>query len=318
MAFAEKLRHFPVSFYSMIMGLLGLLVATEKAVEIFDLSMLVPRLLLYGVGAIFCLITVVLLFKLLFYKKEFLEEFAHPVKISFFPTFSISLLLFSIALLPIAQSVAFFVWVIGAAVHLAFTFVIISQWMKKSHYKIEHLNPAWFIPVVGNLLIPIAGVAFVSPEPLWFFFSIGIVFWSVLMTVVMYRIFYHESLPAKLLPTLFILIAPPAVACISYSKLVGQVDNFSRILYYFALFMAVLLLLNLRMFMNKQFYLSKWAYTFPLAALSIASALMFNKTGLFPLLYIHVAFLALTAVIVTVLLYKTIIAIARHEICVKD
>jgi tellurite resistance protein len=43
--------------------------------------------------------------------------------------------------------------------------------------------------------------------------------WAVMFTIIMNRIVFHKTLPQKLMPTLFILIAPPAVALISLTVL---------------------------------------------------------------------------------------------------
>ena len=80
-------------------------------------------------------------------------------------------------------------------IHLLFTFFILSSWMYHSHCDIKHANPGWFIPVVGNLFVPIGGVHFVSAEVGWFFFSIGILFWIVLMTIIFYRVIFHDPIP---------------------------------------------------------------------------------------------------------------------------
>jgi tellurite resistance protein len=45
--------------------------------------------------------------------------------------------------------------------------------------------------------------------------------WLVLFTIIMNRIIFHNPLPQKLLPTLIILIAPPAVAMLSLASLHG-------------------------------------------------------------------------------------------------
>ena len=115
---------------------------------------------------------------------------------------------------------------------------VLHVWFNHEHLKIAHLNPAWFIPAVGNILVPIAGVGLGYIELSWFFFSIGILFWIVLFTIIMNRVLFHEPLPAKLAPTLFILIAPPAVGFVSYIGLTGGggIDGFARILFYGALF----------------------------------------------------------------------------------
>ena len=43
-------------------------------------------------------------------------------------------------------------------------------------------NP-WFIPVVGNIIVPIAGVDDAPAEVSWFFFSFGLIFWIALFTL---------------------------------------------------------------------------------------------------------------------------------------
>ncbi len=65
------------------------------------------------------------------------------------------------------------------------------------------MSPVWFIPVVGNILVPLAGVVHARRTRSRFFFSTGLIFWIVLQTLFFYRIFFHHPLPEKLLPTFF-------------------------------------------------------------------------------------------------------------------
>ncbi|MFX4155809.1 C4-dicarboxylate ABC transporter, partial [Aliarcobacter butzleri] len=76
-------------------------------------------------------------------------------------------------------------------------------------------NPAWFIPIVGNLIVPLAGVGIVDNTILYFYFSIGIFFWINLFAIILNRIIFHNQFAPKLKPTHFILIAPPAIGFIS-------------------------------------------------------------------------------------------------------
>lgn len=41
--------------------------------------------------------------------------------------------------------------------------------------------------------------------------------------LIMNRIIFHNPMPQKLIPTLVILMAPPAIAFMSYTKLVGGI-----------------------------------------------------------------------------------------------
>lgn len=246
------------------------------------------------------------------------EEFQHPVRLSFFPTISISMLLISIALLEINESASFYFWIAGTMMHLYLTLKILSIWIHHTKFKIHHMGPAWFIPVVGNILVPVAGVQHASTEVSWFFFSTGLIFWLALFAIVLNRIIFHAPLVQKMMPTLFILIAPPAVGFISYVKLTGTIDAFSRILYYFALFLTLLLTFQTKLFVRLKFFISWWAFSFPIAAITIATALLYSKTDM--VLYKYIAstlYIALVGIIL-VLLSRTIVSIAKKDICVEE
>lgn len=94
-------------------------------------------------------------------------------------------------------------------VHLGLTLSLLGRWIvcnQDNHYS----NPAWFIPIVGNIVVPLAGVPLGQTEVSWFFF-VGVVFWVLLFTLIFYRIVFHHQVPVKFVPTLFIQNAPPAV-----------------------------------------------------------------------------------------------------------
>ena len=116
------------------------------------------------------------------------------------------------------------------------------------------------------------------------------------------------------MPTLFILIAPPAVGFLSYLRLVGQLDAGAQFLYNFALFLTLLLLTQVRRFARLPFFLSWWAYTFPLAAMSVASMTMAGASGTVFYGHIGLALLLLLSALILLLLFKTGNAIRRGKI----
>jgi tellurite resistance protein len=137
----------------------------------------------------------------------------------------------------------------------------------------------------------------------------------VLFAIIFYRVLFHNPLPGKLMPTFFILIAPPAVGFIAYMKLTGELDAFGRILYYSGLFLTLLLLTQAKRFSRLQFFLSWWAYSFPLAAITVATLVMYQKTAIPTFAALGLIFLGLLTIIVLFLLYKTFRAIGHHKIC---
>jgi tellurite resistance protein len=315
----NRIKNFPISFFSVVMGLTGLTITAQKAIGILHISETVSNLLLLTSIIVFLIIAILYLVKVLLYFDEVKKEFNHTVKINFFPTVSISLLLISIALLTVNLILSSYLWWAGTILHFIFSLLIISTWMHHNKFNINHMNPSWFIPAVGNILVPIAGVTHFNSELSWFFFSFGLLFWIVLLVIFFYRIFFHEPLTEKMLPTLFILIAPPAVGFISYFKLSGSISEFSKILYYSALFFVFLLLSQVSIFKKvKNFYLSWWAYLFPLDAFSIATALMYLESKIIVYKYLFVALFILLFTITTFLIIHTIKEIKYKNICIEE
>ena len=318
----RQLPHLPVTVFSTVMGMTGFAIAWQKACSVWGIPEVVALVLVIGASLLFVALLISYLLKACFHRQEVAAEWRHPVRVSFFPTISISLLLLAIAWRQTAPDLALTLWIAGAVVHFAFTLAILSSWMNHTHYDIKHANPGWFIPVVGNLFVPISASGFQMPEVGWFFFSIGMVFWLVLLTIVVYRIIFHDPLPPRLVPTLFILIAPPAVGMIAYVSMTGSVDAFARVLYYTALFLVLFLGSNVARFLRNEFFISSWAFSFPLAAITIASFMMAQAMHNSSM---HVVFAAiawvlfvLVSCVIVMLVYKTIRAMFAGKICVPE
>lgn len=314
-----RLQHFPIALISMVMGLCGLTLSWQKAAYALDLSPLVGEVLLVITACTLLIITSIYVLKVMRFNSEVLEEFNHPIKISFFPAFSISLLLISAATLTVSPALSQYLWISGAAIHLLFTLHVMTQWIHHSRFKVQHSTPAWFIPVVGNIVVPVAGVQHGYTEASWFFMSIGLLYWLVLKVLIFNRVLFHDPLPEKLLPTLFIMIAPPAVGFISYLQLnEGIVDNFARILYYSAMFITLLLFTQLPRFARIRFSVSWWAYSFPLAAFSIATQTMLQQTNSSFFFLLSWLSLTVTTFVVCLLLLKTFRAITSGALFQPD
>lgn len=314
---SPRLKSFPISWFAMIMGLTGFAMAWNRAEVVFDTGICVSSVLLGLAGTLFVVLTLAFAAKIVKYPQEVLGEIRHPVKLAFVPTFSISLLLLSAATLHSAPALSFWLWSGGAALHLGLTLYVLSSWIHHTKYEIAHLNPAWFIPVVGNILVPVAGVHHASLEISWFFFSLGLFFWPVLTAIIFYRLIFHGSLPERFMPTLFVFIAPPAVGFISWFNLTGGVDAFARVLYFTGLFFTLLLLVQFNYFRRLKFFLSWWAYSFPVAAITIATLIMAQETGLALYTWLSGGLLTLLTLLIALLLGRTLLAVIRREICVE-
>ncbi|HBH35908.1 MAG TPA: C4-dicarboxylate ABC transporter [Gammaproteobacteria bacterium] len=313
-----RLPYFPVSFFSMIMGLSGFTLVMMKVEELGLIAYAPVELSAALTIALFLVLISTYTLKLIRHPDAVRTELDHPAMLSFFPTITISLILIGSFLATWIPTIALLSWQIGAAGQLLLALLILTRWIHHDHFEIHHISPAWFIPVIGNILVPLAGVENASMELNWFFFSTGLLFWIVLFTIIMYRMVFHHPMAENLLPTMFIMIAPPAVGFISYLNLVPDLDNFARVLYYNALFMTLLLLVQTPRFMKIPFSLSWWVYSFPLTAVTVATLLMYEETGKFYFLIISYLLLALVTTLILFLLYKTFLAARHNQICIPS
>lgn len=317
-AAGERLRHFPVPFFAVVMGLAGLALAWQRAETLHSLQFRLSPAISVLAAACFVGIAAVYATKAARHPQEVMKELRHPVRVNFFATITIGMVLLATLAYELSPAFSAGLWTVAAVTHLGFTLYVMNAWIHRTGIEVAHVNPAWFIPVVGNVLLPIAGMRFHPAEVSWFFFSVGLVFWIVLLTIVMYRLFFHAPLPERLTPTLFILVAPPAVGCVAYISMTGTVDAFARILYYTALFLTLLLASNALRFLRTRFFLSAWAYSFPLAAITIATFAMAHKVGGAVFTALAAGLLLLSTAVVAALLWRTAIGIARREICVEE
>lgn len=311
------LEHVPVPLFAVVMGVCGLGLVWRKAHHVLSVPQTVGDAVLVAAATVFAAISLLYLAKAIRHPGTVAAEFAHPIRANFFPAISIGILLLSRAALSLGQTPALVLWSLGSTVHLAFTILLVRRWIVRNQ-DIHHSNPAWFIPVVGNILVPLTGVPLGMVEISWFFFSIGLVFWIVLFTIVFYRIVFHDQLPAKFMPTLFILIAPPAIGFLSYVALTGGIDPFARVLFYAALFIGLLVLSMTRQFLTVPFAVSWWAYTFPLDALTLAILEYRERIGAEALTPLCWTALILTSAVVLWVFLRTLAALFGGRLFVPE
>ncbi len=67
-----------------------------------------------------------------------------------------------------------------------------------------------------------------------------------------------------------------------------------------------------------KFYLSWWAYSFPISAMAIATMLMYHMTEITVFKYSAYVLIALLILVVLILIPKTIGAVVKGEICIEE
>ena len=314
---SDRLQFFPIMMFAIIMGLSGLTLVYKRMSEMLFFPSIVVTVMTIITTVLFFTILYFYILKLIKHKNEVKKEFSHPIRINFFAASSISTLILSMIYrndIDLAAQIFFFV---GACLHIFFTFYTIKYWIN-NNLEMQHSNPAWFIPIVGNLIVPIAGKGFIDDSILYFYFSIGIFFWIILFAIILNRIIFHNQFAPKFMPTLFILIAPPAIGFISYIKLTGHLDFFAHILFNLGLFFTILVFVMYKNFINIKFFISWWAFTFPMAAITLATVLMYDLTHKNFYGILAYVLMTITTIIIILVARQTIIHMRKKEICIME
>lgn len=314
----QRLEYFPVTFFAVVMGFAGLKLALHAAASVYPVLEFANAVSLWITTGAFVVIGLFYTAKLVAHTEQVKAEWNHPVRLAFFPAISISALLVALAWMGHIGEAVRPVFLVASAFQIILTLAVISGWVGHRTFQHGQLSPAWFIPAVGNVLVPLVGVPLGYVEMSWFFFSLGIVFWMVLLTLVVNRLVFHDPLPGKLQPTLVILIAPPGVGFVSWVTLTGGLDSFARILANAAFVFAAIVAVQVPKLIKLPFAMSFWALSFPLAALSITSIKYgaLTETGFFTTL--GIGLLALLILVILGLTLKTLKAALAGKICIPE
>ena len=313
----EKIQYFPITAFSMIMGLSGLSIAFAKFYHLQWLPRIYYDVTLFFTLALFLVFTYMYGRKAILHFDEVKADFMHRIRINFFSAITISFLLLSIAFMTYWPILSLALWWIGLISHTLIMFYTISFWIQHN-FEIHFMNPAWFIPVVGNILVPVAGVEYMPKAFTFIYFAIGFFFWIILFAIFLNRAIFHHQMPQKFIPTLFILIAPPAIGFIAYIRIAQSWDGFAVFLLFIAYFFATLLLFLYKSFLKLKFYLSWWAFTFPMMAITIASVVAYQISHESIFKYLSFLFFAAAIFVIGYVSWKTILMIMDGEMCIEE
>ena len=313
----SQFDYLPVGLFGSVMGLTGLSVAWRLAHARYGVPLWAADGVAVVAAAAFILVTFGYLAKLAIAPGAVLAEFGHPIAGNLFGTVLISLLLLPILLAPFNLLAAQVMWGVGAVGMVAFAWLIVSRWMSDRQL-VAHATPAWIIPVVGLLDVPLALPGLGLPPMhgvMVLGLAVGLFFAVPLFTLILSRLVFEPPMPDALQPSLLILVAPFAVGFSTYVATTGQVDLFAQSLYVLTLFMLAVLLNRLRSLAHCcPFRVSWWAVSFPLAASAIATLKFAAAEPGVVTDVIALAMLGLATVTIAGLLFRSLVGLARGEL----
>lgn len=309
---ASRWSDIPVSVFVIVPSLVGTALAAMRAARLWNHPAWIWQVSLVLATLIFFALAALYLVKSLRRQDAVADELCDPQAVALASGFSIGLLLLAQAVADIHSETARTLWVAGVVIHSLLMLLSFSLWLR-GNIAIEKLTPIWFMPAVGNVLVPIAGVQFYPPEVMWFFFGTGVLLWLALFPLVLCRLVFRPPLPDRLAFAVFILIAPPAAAFLGYTHLTGFIDVFARVLFYSALFLTLTVLLRSAWLPRHAFTSGWWAIGFPLAAMTLATMRYFEMSRWPFQGSLALVLLTLLVAVVSALVVLTIRAIGRNE-----
>lgn len=305
-ASGPSVKNLPVNLFAAVMGLSGLALGWRLAHTEFG----APRVVSDAIGLFATLVFVVLLLgygaKVLRHPAAVKAEFNHPIAGNFFGTIAIALLLQSAVLGAYDSALGQALWVVGTVLTLLLAVHVASRLLGGNGHP-AHAVPAWIIPGVAALDIPVTGshmpMAWAG-EVLLLSAAVGSVLALVMFTMIVTRLIQHEPLAPAMTPSLIILIAPFEVGFTAYVNLTGRVDRFAGLLFYFGLFLFVVL--APKVFRRSvPFGAGWWAVSFPLAAMVNAGLKYAGVRGEMPLKVVAGGMLVGLTVVLFVLAVRT-------------
>ncbi len=236
------------------------------------------------------------------YRKEALDDFRHPIQSNFYPTMTISIVLLSAHFLVLGHLwMAYVTWWVGTIGTIMFSVLIPLEMFKSEEIAIDHISPAWFIPPVSLIVIPLVGGNFISQTTgmerelviliNYFGFGSGFLLYLALLAICLYRFILHHPLPNILAPTVWIGLGPIGAGTAALLIMIGG-SSFITIkepffvmgflLWTFGiwwLFMAIGLTLHYLRKLQLPYAMTWWAFIFPLGALIAGSHAVFQVLG---------------------------------------
>lgn len=302
-----SIKNLPVNLFASVMGIAGLSIAWRQASQEFGVTPLISAAAGILAIIVFLVLSAGYLVKAIQHPDTVRAEFRHPVAGNFFGTITIAILLLSSVVAQLNQPLAQVIWIAGTIATIALCFTIASR-LLQGKIDAGHAVPAWFIPGVATLDIAVAGGGMPMPwahEVNLFALAVGTMIALLFFTMIMSRMIHHEPLPAGMVPSLLILMAPFEVGFLAYTNFTQRVDTFSGLLFYFGLF--IFLTLAPKVFRKGiPFASGWWAISFPMAALASAALKYSMFVQAWPVTVIAIILLAMLSIAIVVLLVRTL------------
>jgi tellurite resistance protein len=313
----SPLRYLGLHWFAVVMGWSGLALAWLRGEQLFGET---ARLAGYACAAIaastFVLILVGSVARIaLGHLDALLEDIAHPVRHAFLPAVTVSVLLLSTLFgeMGVRHAVLESIWIAAAVLHFVATVWVVARWLIGGVVW-PAMTPIMFIPVVGNVVVTLGIPSMGHAQFAVLFLGLGGFAWPLAMVLVLVRT-AMTPLPARLTPTWFITVAPPAVIGIAMLNL-GLSVYLAMAALGVAVFFATCATVLLPRILREPFDMPCWGMSFPLAALAGLGLALASRQALPN--WVAASLLALATLAIVTLSVLTVRGLARGSLLVAE
>lgn len=203
---------------------------------------------------------------------------------------------------------------VALAVAAGFAAWLLSTWFE-GRLALESVHGGYLLPTVAAALVGAVATHEVGAGWLsWPCLGVGVFFWVVMTGLLLIRLAFRPALPGPLVPTMAILVAPPAVATVALAALTGDVRSLpTQAVAGLGCLMVLVQLALLPRYVRLGFSLGFWSFVFPAAAVATAAVEWFRAAGAGAGTWAGTAVvLGLLSVLVAVVGTRSIALAARH------
>ena len=268
----HRLPVIPASFFGIILGLVSLGDCWRAAHLAWGTTTVVPDVIMIVAAVVWVLLVVLFAAKWILRRDEALAEFHHPVQSCFIALVGVSTLLMAYLAEEKSHGLAVGIFAVGLTAELAFGARFIAH-LRRGDLDVTTLTPATYLPTVAANLVASFAAAILGFHALAaLLLGVGVLSWLMLESQIGFRLAFKATLPPAQRPTIGILVAPPAVACLAYLFITGGPtggvpDTFALALIGYGLFNVLVIFRDLRWLLAQPFNPSYWAFSFGLGTL---------------------------------------------------
>ena len=274
MGFKEFIKKVPIPICGLALGLASL----DRFLLIWDRSEFytfsIFALISFLIAALFTL-------RIIFDPKGVAKDTENPALFAVLPTYTMTLMLLSAHaekhIGGIIGSIGFAVWIGAVIASFVFMFFFVKRFFLK--LSVEKMLPSWIIIFVGYVVAsstsPVFGMQTLGQLLFWS----GFVCYLTLLPLLVYRTVFVRNIPEAFVPTVAIFAAPVnlcAVGCLAAYDMAPP-EIVIALLAVLGAISYVAVIGYLPIMLNRKFYPSYAALTFPL----VISAVAFYNLGIY-------------------------------------